>query len=84
MIVLTKDNIARMQEADPMEINWWEFPWSMQRPATIAISYATEERMAQMQQLARQGKTAEAIKIAVGGWKYRPEMGDHDLGPEIL
>jgi hypothetical protein len=36
--------------------------------------------MTQMEQLARQGKMQQAIDMAVSGWKYRPERGDHDLG----
>jgi hypothetical protein len=40
--------------------------------------------MTQMEQLARQGKANEAIKMAISGWKYRPEKGDHDLGYQKL
>lgn len=82
LIILGPDNIERIKEKDPVELKWWEYPFAKQRPATIGISYANETEMMQITQLARQGKTAEAIYMATSGFKYRPEKGDHDLGPE--
>lgn len=84
VIILGPDTIERMQEKDPVELNWSELPFSECRPNLIGISIATDAEMTQMTQLARQGKTGEAIKLAFSGWKYRPEMGDHDLPPERL
>lgn len=84
VIVLGPDSISRMQEKDPVELHWHEMPFANKAPHVIGISIATDAEMTQMTQLARQGKTQEAIKMAVSGWKYRPEMGDHDRGFEKL
>lgn len=81
IIVLGPENIERIQEKDPVELKFDE--WGI-KPRTIGISYATDAEMMQMEQLARQGKTQEAVKMAISGWKFRPEKGDHDLPPERL
>lgn len=82
LIVLGSDNVERIKEKDPLQMHWREFPFWQDRIGVIGISYASDAEMTQLTQLARQGKTLEAIKIATSGWKYRPEKGDHDLGPE--
>lgn len=86
LIVLGPDNIERMKEKDPFELHCWELPF--REPfGVLTISYATDAEITQMAQLARQGKTDEAMKLAAGttaGFRYRPEAGDHDLGPEHL
>jgi hypothetical protein len=86
LIVLGPENIERMQEKDPFQVNWNELPMQIRatQPGAIVISYATDAEMMQMIQLARQGKMAEAIDLATSGFKFRPELGDHDLGPERL
>jgi hypothetical protein len=81
MIVLGPENLARIKEKDPLVVKWWEFPFADQKPGQIGISYATDAELTQMTQLARQGKTGEAIEMAMRGWKYRPELGDNDLPP---
>ncbi len=81
LIILGSQNIERMQEKDQFELNWWQTPYSKQLPGTIGISYATDVEMMQWEQLARQGKQDEVIRLATSGWKYRAEKGDHDLGP---
>lgn len=82
LIVLGSDNIERIKEKDPMQMDWQQFPFRFDRISVIGISYASDAEMVQLTQLARQGKTSEAIDIATSGWKYRPEKGDHDLRPE--
>jgi hypothetical protein len=80
LIILGPDNIERIKEKDPVELRWDQLPFGRDRVRTIAISYASDAEMVQMEQLVRQGKTNEAVKMAFSGWKYRPEKGDHDLG----
>jgi hypothetical protein len=84
LIVLGPDNIERIQEKDPVEVQWDDLPFSGWLPRTIGITYATQAEMTQMEQLCRQGKRDEAIKMAVSGWKFRPERGDHDGGFQAL
>lgn len=87
MIILGPDNIERMKEQDPFEVKWFEFPWR-EEPGVVAVTYADDELMAQVTELAKAGKTIEAAELATKGWKFRPEMGDHDrgfepIGPEV-
>lgn len=86
LIILGDDSIDRMKEKDPFEVDARNFPWK-ERMGNITISYATSSQMTQIEQLVRQGKRDEALDLAVetmSGFKYRPERGDHDLGPERL
>lgn len=86
LIILGPDNIDRMKEKDPFEVRCWEFPWK-EPLGIITISYATDAEMTQVTQLARQGKTDEAMQLAIGtttGFQYRPDLGDHDRGPQRL
>jgi hypothetical protein len=86
MIILGEDNIERMKEKDPFELRCWELPWT-EPLGVVTISYANPTEMVQIEQLARQGKQDEAMKIATGttsGFAYRPDKGDHDRGPERL
>jgi len=81
MLVLGPESIERIKEKDPVEFNYNECPFAKNPPRVIGISYASDSEMTQMTQLARQGRTKEAIKMAMSGWKYRPELGDNDLPP---
>jgi len=83
LIILGPENIERMREKDPFEMKIWEMPGDAPM-GVIQIVFAYDAEMMQIEQLARQGKTEEAIKMATSGWRYRPEKGDHDLGPEKL
>ena len=83
LIVLGSDNIERIQEKDPFEINCAQLP-GPEPVGHIGITYATDTEMVQMTQLMRQGKADQAVAMATAGFKYRPERGDHDLGPERL
>jgi len=82
LIVLGSDNVERIKEHDPVEVEWDKLPFGKTPPRIIGITYASDTEMTQMEQLARQGKTREAVAMAVSGWRYRPEMGDHDRGYE--
>jgi len=83
LIVLGPENIERIKEKDPFQLDHTDLP-GVGRLGVIQISYASDAEMTQMSQLARQGKLEEAVKLATAGWKYRPERGDHDLGPQKL
>src|SRR5215831_14867528 len=84
LIILGPENIERIQEKDPFQVDCEDMPMAPFRIGIIQVSYATDTEMVQMTQLARQGKLDEAVKLATSGWRYRPERGDHDLGPEHL
>jgi hypothetical protein len=84
VIVLGPDNIERIQERDPVEVEWDRTPFKQNRVRRIVIASATAAQLTQCEQLVRQGKPDEAIGLISSGWKYRPEKGDHDLGPQRL
>jgi len=83
MIILGPENVERMQQKDPFELIVPLLPFD-EPIGTIRISIATEDELKEFEQLGKQGKTDEAIDKATAGWKFRPELGDHDRGPEIL
>lgn len=83
LIILGPENIERMKEKDPFQLICSELPFK-QRIGVIQVTYASDSELTQITQLARQGKTKEAIEMATSGFRYRPELGDHDMGPERL
>lgn len=84
IVVLGPDNIKRMDERDPVEVEWDRTPFGANRIRRIMIASVTDAQMTQCEQLVRQGNVKAAIELISSGWKYRPEMGDHDLGPQRL
>jgi hypothetical protein len=83
LIVLGPENIERMQNKDPFELRCWEFPWK-EPVGLVSVVCATHAELIQIEQLTRQGKTKEAIELATSGFEYRPDLGDHDRGPERI
>lgn len=83
IIILGPDNVDRIKEKDPVEVTISDFPWK-EPIGLLRISYASDAELIQLEQLARQGKIAEVIERTAAGWRYRPEMGDHDGPPTIL
>lgn len=82
LVVLEEDNIERIKEHDCAEVIWSQLgPYASMRPETIAIGYASAAEMKEISQWATQGETEKALKLVTGGFKFRPEMGDHDAGP---
>jgi hypothetical protein len=83
LVVIGPDNVERMQERDPLELELYRMPFP-EPVAVIGIVIASDAELTQLEQLMRQGKVEEAIERATSGWKYRPERGDHDLGPQRM
>lgn len=82
LIVLEDDNIARIKEHDCAEIIWSQLgQYAHMKPSTVTIAYASAAEMKQIHKWAAEGNTAKAIGLLTGGFKFRPEAGDHDLGP---
>lgn len=86
VIVLGDDNLERIKQYDPVEVIWHELPWrvSSRFPHTIAVAYATREELELIERLAKDGKQEEALQLVTRGWRFRPELGDHDFGPVAL
>jgi hypothetical protein len=86
LIVMSEENIERIKQYDQAEVHWGQLPpeYSMRKPRTIGVGYATEAEMVQIEKLVMKGKKDEAFALVTRGFKYRPEKGDHDFGPTLL
>jgi hypothetical protein len=86
LIVLGDDNMERVKQYDPAQIEWHKLPQYFSRRLLniVAVGYATASEMEQIKGLASQGRQAEAFALVTRGFKYRPEAGDHDFGPTLL
>ena len=86
LVILGDQNFERMKANDPFQIQCDELPWD-DDITSITVSYADDDLMGKIEAMARQGKVEEALKLAnktLSGFKYRPDLGDHDEGPEVL
>lgn len=83
LIVLEDDNLARMKRHDNAEINWIDLMHTA-LPGSIAIGYASPREMNQIKELLKRGDMKAVLKLITGGWEFRPDLGDHDRGPEPL
>jgi len=85
LVILEDENIERIKEHDCAEIIWSQLgQFATLRPATIGIGYASPDEMKQIVAWAQQGNIADALKLVTGGFRFRPEKGDHDFGPVSL
>jgi hypothetical protein len=72
IVVLTADNIAALQEKQPLSVDT-TFPTFPANVKAIGIAYATDAEMMQYLQLGRQGKTADVIAMVTSGWVEWPQ-----------
>ena len=81
IIVLDKDNLSRMQQADPPEIELRRCGKTLINPA-ICVCY--QDPSPEWNRIVQGGNLAGMIEYLQRGWKFRPEQGDHDRGPESV
>ena len=79
LVILGPDSVERILHQDPFELSVYKFPWRNQIK-TVQVTAVNEEEMEKIEQLLKDDNLKEAINIAVRGWQYRPDMGDHDEG----
>jgi hypothetical protein len=86
LIVLDDESMARIKQHDPFEVQWILLPvaYSSHRPGTIGVVWASNQEQAVITTMLHQGRDREAMEYATRGFKYRPELGDHDRGPEKI
>ena len=85
LVVLEDENIERIKEHDCAEVIWSQLGlYANTRPESITIGYANPSEMKRIYAYAESGEIGEALKLVTGGFKYRPEVGDHDFGPVSL
>jgi hypothetical protein len=79
VIVLGPDNIERMQEADPCEV--FGYPHTLVKPKVMVCF---EKPSPEWNTVLHSGNLQQILKYLTRGFKFRPELGDHDRGPESL
>jgi hypothetical protein len=74
-----------MKLQDPYSLIWSQVPdYDCQKIETITVVYLTAEDRRHVEQLAASGQTFLAMRYATRAFKYRPDLGDHDRGPEKI
>jgi hypothetical protein len=81
IVVLDDTNLERMKAADPAEINLHELKSKLVNP-TIFLCH--EQPTPGFMKLFNQRDLKAIMKFLQRGWKFRPNKGDHDRGPELL
>jgi hypothetical protein len=79
VIVLTKDNWARMREGDPFDLKAAAYAdqLNLERPlGSLDLVIAYEENEAELMAIARAGGFPALMKRLERGRKHRPELGD--------
>jgi hypothetical protein len=85
VIVLNRQSLERMQCADPAKIKMAEITKKDGRTLlqpTISVCY--EEDEAALTKLVQASDIKAVLKYLHRGWDFRPDLGDHDRGPEKL
>jgi hypothetical protein len=84
VIILTPDNLERMKKADPGKLdlsNIHRAGYNLHEP-TIMLCY--EEPTPEFNRLMHLADIHALLKYLLRGWKFQPEKGDHDRGPESV
>lgn len=81
IVILHDDSLERMTKADPAEIVLRQTGKKLVNP-TILICH--EKDSPKLTQLLNSGDLYAIVKHLQRGWKFQPERGDHDRGPESL
>ena len=88
LIVLEDENLVRIKEHDNAEVHWQQLPTKGMTLRTIGIAYANPEEAKKIYEWAEEGKVQECVQLLLKqsreGFRYRPELGDHDYGPMTI
>ena len=79
ILVMDQNNLDRLQKADPME---FDVGATGLKSPTILIAFERDQAA-----VARFIQTADLgglIKHLQRVWEFRPDLGDHDRGPESI
>jgi hypothetical protein len=81
LVILGPENVERMRRADPVQIEL-----SLQRLRLInpKITICIESPSPELNRLVQTKDLAGLCKFLSRGWEFRPDLGDHDRGPERL
>lgn len=84
VVLLENDNMERIREHDPAEITIKKLPpeWTRLKLNAVLITYLGPEEKDRFLALCDDDRVQQALRFATRGWRYRPDQGDHDHGPE--
>lgn len=81
IVVLGASNVERMRAADPAEIVLRQTGRTLVNP-TILLCY--EDESPELARLLAARDVDAVVRHLRRGFRYRPDRGDHDRGPEPL
>jgi len=88
VMVLADENIERLKSYDPAQVLWSDLPPETfsRRPHTIGVAYATALELEEITRMSESDPDwkEKALVLLERGFEYRPDLGDHDLGPVVL
>lgn len=80
-VILEAENVARMKDNDPAQINVWKLPEEFRRLTLrdVIIATPSPEDIAEAILLLRSGKPKNALEMLSRGFAFKPKEGDNDL-----
>lgn len=79
IIILGEANLTRMEQGDPVEFNIAQM--GLKAPV-VMVAYEKDPKA--VQRFINSADVAGLLKHLQRGWKFCPEQGDHDRGPESI
>ena len=88
MVIMSEGSIERLKSYDPAEIviGGLKGPWDKLKIQDVIIGFLTDEERNDLEKRARAGliHPRDINKLIARQFKYRPDMGDHDHGPDYI
>lgn len=81
IVVLDEAGVERMRQSDPAEVILAQCGKQLLNP-TIMICFEKDHKS--LDPFIQRGDIKGLITHLQRGWKFRPEIGDHDRGPESI
>lgn len=80
-VILEGDNLRRMADNDPAQLNIWKLPEEFQRLTLrdVILASPNDADIAKAIGMIRTGKPKEAFEYLSRGFKFKPKEGDNDL-----
>jgi hypothetical protein len=80
-VILEPENLQRMKDNDPAQLNVWKLPEEYRRLTLrdVIIATPSAEDTAKAMNLIRQGDPGQAFLLLSRGFQYKPKEGDNDL-----
>lgn len=79
-VVLEDENIERIKAYDPAEVRTGSMPelWRSLQLKDMVILYANPKEAKECLVMCQSGQPMEALRKLARGFRYRPDLGDHD------